>query len=225
MTSPHAIPIAILVGGIIVAGAVYLSVAGPSKPSIPGQGNPSLVRPVGTADHILGNPAAPIMIIEYSDFDCEHCKNFEDAMHRVIADAGADGKIAWVFRQFPLTELHPNAMKHAQAAECVAIAGGNAAFWTFADALFANQPVDPSRYGALAASAGVPSDAFTTCYTDAANTVDEHINIDRKNALDSGAVGTPYSLIVVKGKTPIVMDGGYTYDAIELIINNELAQL
>ena len=224
MRSPHTIPLAILFGGIIIALAVYLSMAG-SPSTGPSTGNPALVRPVGSQDHILGNPAAPIKVVEYSDFDCAYCKDFHLAMYDVIANAGTNGKIAWVFREFPLTELHPNAFKHAEAAECVAEAGGNDAFWRFAVALFSSQPVEPALYGGLAAKAGAPSAAFTACYIDAAAQVDARITADRQNALDSGATGAPYSLIVVEGKPPIVMDGAYTADAIQLILDQVLAAL
>ncbi|PIR83223.1 hypothetical protein COU19_01370 [Candidatus Kaiserbacteria bacterium CG10_big_fil_rev_8_21_14_0_10_56_12] len=223
MSSSRTIPIAIVIGGIIVALAVYGSLRKqPSTSS--GNGNPALVRPVDTNDHIFGNPAAPIMIVEYSDFDCGYCKAFEATMHQVISDAGVNGRVAWVFRQFPLTEIHPNALKHAEAAECVAKTGGNDAFWAFADSLYENQPADPSQYGALAARAGAPSAAFASCYSNAAAEVDARIKADRQNALDTGARGTPYSLIVMPGKAPIVLDGAYTADAIQLILDQATAQ-
>jgi protein-disulfide isomerase len=221
MSSKYTVPIAIIIGGAIVAGAVYFSLAQTPKTSS-GTGNPALVRPVGASDHILGNPAAPIMIIEYADFDCDYCKGFEQTLQKVIANAGADGNVAWVYRQFPLTELHPNALKHAEAAECVAKVSTNEAFWKFADLLYARQPVDPSQYGTLAAGLGISGSAFTNCYTNAATEVDARIMADRQNALDSGAVGTPYSLIVSPGKVPIVLDGAYTEDALVALINQVL---
>ena len=136
MNSKLTIPTAIVVGGIIVAAAVYGSM--PKVPAVDG-GNPALVRPVDTSDHILGNPAAPVKIVEYSDFDCDYCKGFNDILHQIIANAGTKGKVAWVYREFPLIEIHPNALSHARAAECVAQVAGNDAFWKFASALFANQ--------------------------------------------------------------------------------------
>jgi len=216
------VPTAIILGGIIVAVAVYFSIAKPPIKSSDA-GNPALVRPIGSSDHILGSPTAPVIIVEYSDFDCTYCKNFHNIMHQVIANEGTKGQVAWIFRQFPLTELHPNALKHAEATECAAKIGDNDAFWKFADALYANQPADPSRYGEFASLAGISGTAFTACYTNAANEVDARIMADRKNALDTGAQGTPYSLILVKGKPPIVMDGAYTYDAVKLLIDNALS--
>lgn len=162
------------------------------------------------------------MIVEYADFDCEYCKGFEETLRQIIANEGAGGDVAWVFREFPLVEIHPNAFSHARAAECAAYVAGNDAFWKFADALFANQPVDPSQYGALAASAGISSDDFATCYATASSTLDARINADRQNALDIGAQGTPYSLILIKGQPPVVMGGAYSYDAVKQLVDQAL---
>jgi protein-disulfide isomerase len=219
MNTKLTIPLAIAVGGIIVAGALYATL--PKRPAATG-GNPALVRPVDTSDHILGNPAAPVVIIEYADFDCEYCKGFDATLRQTIADAGAGGKVAWVFREFPLTELHPNALALAEAAECAAVAGGNDAFWRFADALYAHQPADPTQFGALAQAAGVPGDAFATCYADASTTVSARIMADRQNALDTGATGAPYSLIVTPGKAPVVVAGSSSYDAIQTLLDQAL---
>lgn len=223
------IPIAIIVGGIIIAIALYASL-----PRVPTKNNAALVRPVGASDHILGNPAAKVVIIEYSDFDCAFCKDFHETLKQLIANEGADGEVAWVFRQFPLTEIHPNALSHAKAAECAAQVAGNDAFWKFSDALFAAQPADPANYGTLAKTAGIsgdPSrqggaeaDAFATCYAANEETLTARIMADRQNALDTGARGTPYSIIITVGKPPVVMDGAYAYDAAKQLIDEALAQ-
>lgn len=221
MKSSFTIPLAIVLGGAIVALAVYVSIP-KSVSTGSGTGNPSLVRPVGASDHILGNPAAKVMIVEYSDFDCEYCKTFNETLHQIIATEGANGDVAWVFREFPLIEIHRNALSHAKAAECVAQTSGNDAFWKFETALFTNQPVDSSRYGELAAAAGVSGDAFATCFASASTTLTARIMADRQNALDVGAHGTPYSLILVTGKPPVVMDGAYSYDAVRQLVDQAL---
>src|SRR3989344_3678796 len=221
MRTSLTIPIAIIAGGFIVALGVFVSMRkGPGASA----GNPALVRPVGANDHILGNPAAPVMIVEYSDFDCEFCKDFHNTLHQVIANAGANGKVAWVFRNFPLSEIHPNALAHAPAGGCVASTAGNDAFWKFSNALFTNQPVDPSSYGTLASSIGISGDAFATCYSTASTTLDARIAADRQNALDVGAQGTPYSLIIVADKPPVVMVGAYSYDAVRQLVDQALRQ-
>jgi protein-disulfide isomerase len=220
MKSSLTIPISIVVGGIIIALAVYISL--PKDAVIPIQA--SLIRPVEARDHILGNPAAQAMVIEYSDFDCEYCKHFHSTLHQIIANEGIDGDIAWVFRHFPLYERHPNALLHARAAECAGKVGGNTAFWSFADALFESQPADPTRYGEFARAAGLLSTTdFANCYANASTTVLEKISADRQNALDMGADGTPFSVILIPGKEPIVMDGAYSYDAVREIVEQALA--
>ena len=218
MRNELTIPISIILGGIIIAIAVYISMPKSSSTDTATM----LVRPVSASDHILGNPAAPVIIVEYSDFECTFCKTFHETLHQIIANEGANGKVAWVLREFPLSELHPNALAHARAAECIARVAGNDAFWKFADALYKNQPVDPVRYGELASAAGISNNVFAACYADAASIVDARITTDRQNALDIGAPGTPFSLIIVAGKPPIVMNGTYPYDAVKELIDQAL---
>jgi protein-disulfide isomerase len=219
MNSSITIPLAIVMGGTILAVAVYVSIP-KSQPKI--GGDPALVRPVGTDDHTLGNPAAPVVIIEYSDFDCTFCKDFHNTLHQIIANEGANGKVAWVYRHFPLSQIHPNALSHARASECIAKVSGNDAFWKFTDALFANQPASPSSYGELASSIGISGDAFASCYAKVPAEIEARLADDRKNAEDVGAQGTPYSLVLVAGKAPIVMNGAYSYDAVKQVIDQAL---
>ena len=219
MKSSLTISIAIILGGLIVSGAIYFSLRNVSTTSGP---NTSLVRSVDASDHILGNPAAPVVIIEYSDFDCDFCKGFSAVLHQIIANEGASGKVAFVFRQFPLTEIHPNSFSNARASECAAQVAGNDAFWRFEEALFASQPIDPSQYGTIATKAGISSNDFATCYATASSTLDARITADRQNALDIGATGTPYSIILAPGKEPIVINGAYPYDAVKLLVDQAL---
>lgn len=215
-------PLAILVAGMIVACAVYFSTA---KPRAAFQtGDPSQVFPVTSGDHILGNPAARVVIVEYADFECTYCKTFNDTLHAIVANEGARGDVAVVFRHFPLTEVHPNALSHARATECAASIGGNDAFWKFADLLYAKQPVDPDTYGSLAASIGLTGTAFASCYATASTTLDASIAAERQNALDIGARGTPYSVILARGKEPVVVDGAYGYDDLKLLVDQALTQ-
>ncbi|HUX81114.1 MAG TPA: thioredoxin domain-containing protein [Candidatus Paceibacterota bacterium] len=216
------IPLVIIFSGMVLAIAVYISLPKNSGQGVP-TGNPSLVRPVGIGDHIFGNPVAKVMIVEYADFDCEYCKGFDTVLHEIIADQGATGDVAWVYREFPLVEIHPNAMKHAEAAECAALVGGTDAFWKFSDMLFAHQPVDPTQYGAFVATIGISGNAFASCFANATQTVDARINADRQNALAMGAAGTPYSLILVAGQPPIVMNGAYSYEGVNQLVEQALA--
>jgi len=87
-------------------------------------------------DHIRGNTDAKVFFVEYSDIDCPFCKTLHVTMQSVV-DNYDPGDVAWVYRHFPLTNLHPTAAVKAEASECIAELGGNDAFWDFLDILFA----------------------------------------------------------------------------------------
>jgi protein-disulfide isomerase len=200
----------------------------PKKTLVQKTVNASLVRPVGDSDHIFGSPAAPVMIIEYCDFDSEYCKAFHETLRQIVANQGTSGKVAWVYREFPLTEIHPDSITLSRAAECAAIGAGddsaanNDAFWRFANVLFDNQPVSPSALSTAASTANLSGTASATCYAHTPQALIDHINSDRQNALDMGATGVPFSVIVTNGKPPFVVDGMYSYDVIKLFVDQAL---
>jgi protein-disulfide isomerase len=86
-------------------------------------------------DHVLGNPHAPITVVEYGDFECPTCKQAAPSV-KLLLDR-FDGKVLFAYRHFPLESIHPHALRAAEAAEC---AGAQGQFWTMHDLLFANQP-------------------------------------------------------------------------------------
>lgn len=141
------IPFAIVVGFAFIAIAIYFS--GGKTTSAPNIAAPAPeaekaieLSPVTEKDFIRGNPNAPITIVEYSDYDCPFCKNFHDTMKLIMDDYGVTGKVAWVYRQFPLAQLHPNAPRISEAAYCVGELGGDEAFWTFSDLVFSERDVN-----------------------------------------------------------------------------------
>lgn len=132
-----AIPLSIIIAGGMIAISLY--VVNSSKAATAG-GTPTVaeeIRGVQDDDHIRGNPNADIVIVEYSDTECPFCKQFHETMKRVIEEYGADGKVAWVYRHFPIPSLHPKAPKQAEALECAAEQGGNEVFWKYTDKLYA----------------------------------------------------------------------------------------
>jgi protein-disulfide isomerase len=218
------IPTAIALGGIIIALAVYLTVKHPEGSTASGAGNPSLVTPVSPADHIFGNPSAKVDIIEYADFDCEYCKQFDTSMQEIMSNEGATGDVAWVYRNYPITQLHPNADTAAEAAECVAKVSGNPTYWKFADSLFANQPVAPLDYLSLAQEAGADTGAVSSCMQNASTTVDATINAQSANAVAVGAQGTPYSIMTIEGQPPVVIDGAWPYSQLKTAVDAAISE-
>lgn len=88
---------------------------------------------VSDQDWLFGDKNAPLTIVEYSDIDCPFCKRFHTTMQQVVSDY--KGQVNWVYRHFPLTSLHPDAMLKANAVECVGAQGGNEKFWQYLDRL------------------------------------------------------------------------------------------
>lgn len=93
-----------------------------------------LKTPVGPRDHVLGDEHAPVTLVEYGDYECPHCGRAHPIVKEVLRHFGA--QIRFVFRHFPLTQIHPFAESAAETAE---FAGAHKRFWQMHDGLFENQ--------------------------------------------------------------------------------------
>ncbi len=85
-------------------------------------------------DHIRGPRTAPVTLVEYGDFECPHCGQAHGVLNALQEEIGDQFRL--VFRNFPLTQVHPHAERAAEAAEA---AGAQGRFWEMHDALFENQ--------------------------------------------------------------------------------------
>ena len=94
-----------------------------------------LQPPVSERDHVQGPANAPATLVEYGDFECPFCGRAHPIVKAVQARLGR--RMRFVFRHFPLTEIHPHALPAAEAAEA---AGAQERFWEMHDLLFENQP-------------------------------------------------------------------------------------
>jgi protein-disulfide isomerase len=94
-----------------------------------------LAVPPSTADNALGPAQAPVTLVEYGDFECPNCKQAAPGVKLLLARFA--GRVRFVFRHFPLEEVHPHALHAALAAEAAA---GQGKFWPMHDLLFENQP-------------------------------------------------------------------------------------
>ena len=238
-----AIPIAIVLSAALIAGAIVYTGMQKGNPTQVGNGTNDQVTaeievaPVTEKDHIQGNPNAPIVIVEYSDYDCPFCRVFHDTMTKIIAEYGAGGKVAWVYRHFPLEQLHPNAKKISEASYCVSELGGNEAFWKFTNALnnsrkivYAEgttniksvEPTDMARMSEFALAGGVDKSKFEACYT--SGKYKEQVNQDVVAAMKTGARGTPYSILMV-GDQKGVINGAQPYDTVKQMIDTIITQM
>lgn len=223
------IPVAIVLGFAMIAAAIYFSggkAAAPTAAVAPEEQAPIEVDPVSETDFIRGNPNAPITIVEYSDYDCPFCKNFHDTMKLIMEDYGVTGKVSWVYRQFPLAQLHPNAPRISEAALCVGELGGDEAFWKFSDLVFSerevNEPTNMTRLPEFAEKAGVKRADFNTCLDSGRHT--DTVAASLESGVKAGAQGTPYSIILV-GDQKAVINGAQPYPVVKQIIDRLMTQL
>jgi len=220
-----AVPIAIVIAGVLIAGSLYLSSLHGAKLKAQAETvqQPSAVdmRPVSADDHILGNPNADLVIVEYSDTECPYCKIFHQTMLRAVNEYGKDGKIAWVYRHFPIDSLHPKARKEAEALECANELGGPSKFWEYTDMVYdkttSNNTLDPNQLPVFAKAVGLDVTAFNTCL--ASGKYAAKVQADYDDAIKSGGRGTPHSILIDKDgiKTPV--DGALPYDSLKNIID------
>lgn len=144
-------------------------------------------------DPAIGAEDAPVTIIAFSDFQCPYCRQFEQQAFRQLKSEYIEtGKVRLVFRDFPLTEIHPNALSAAMAAEC---AHDQDAFWPMHDRLFADQNAwgdsdNPNEtfYG-YAEEIGLDMDAFRGCLENQEPLPE--IRNDFQAGVDGGVRGTP----------------------------------
>ena len=234
------LPVAIVFAGALIAGAVLwnkpIGLSSGSNNVNGGANDASAVAaraleaedvgavlaPITPADHILGNPNAPIKIVEYSDMSCPFCKSFHKNMNIIMAEYGKSGKVAWVYRHYPLDKdngsgriLHPNAGKEAQASECVAELGGNDAFWKFTNKLYEVTPsvtqaspqgLDQAQLPVIAEFAGVSKSKFEACL--ASGKYASKVEADFMSGVNAGVSATPTSFIVpLKGSNVPIVGG------------------
>lgn len=196
-----------------------------SKPTENTTSDIGSLRAISDSDHIRGDINAPIVVIEYSDLECPFCKRFHNSMKTVFETYKSSGKVAWVFRHFPIESLHTKAVTEAMATECAGELGGNEAFWNMLDKIY---EVTPSNDGLnletlpdLASGIGLDKQAFAECLSSSRQL--EKVQNDYKNAVESGGTGTPFPIILNQqtGET-IVLPGAVPTSEIITAINSLL---
>lgn len=219
-------PMAIIAAGFLIMFGIIISKMPAQKDNLLDQKTDTadvsgvVLQPVSENDHIRGDlNTAEVLIVEFSDTECPFCKNFHNAMNKVMTKY--PGKIAWVYRHFPL-DMHPKARMEARATECVASLGGNDAFWKYLDNIFevtpSNNKLDQNLLPTMAVSAGVDKAAFDKCF--ASDTFDAKIEAQIQDGMKAGVQGTPHTIIVTKEGKQYPIKG-----ADEATLNSTLEEL
>jgi protein-disulfide isomerase len=147
--------------------------------------SPELTLPVGARDHSAGPAGAPVTLVEYGDYECPHCGRAYPIVKAIQERLGK--QLRFVFRNFPLTNVHPHAQHAAEAAESAA---GENRFWEMHDALFEHQQaLDDRHLATYAVSTGLDRVQFEREL--AGHTHAARVREDFLSGVRSGVNGTP----------------------------------
>jgi protein-disulfide isomerase len=173
------------------------------------------VQPLSDKDHIRGDKNASITWIEYSDLECSYCASIHENMLKLMKEY--DGKVKWVYRHFPLDQIHPNARKLAIGSECASQVGGDAKFWEYIDYVFANKSTDPS---VVASAIGVSGNQFTTCLS--STEIADKVKNDQTSGASSGVQGTPANFVVGPTGNQELIPGALPYEQLKATVDKFL---
>jgi protein-disulfide isomerase len=164
-------------------------------------------------DPSQGPENAPVTIVEFSDYQCPFCTRWYDEVYsRLMKDY--QGKIRFVYRDFPLYSIHPEAEPAAEAANC---AGEQGAYWQFHDALFGQKNgLNAQAYSQYASEIGLDLEKFNTCLSE--HRYKDEVTADFKYASKMGVSSTP--TFFVNG---LAVVGAQPYEVFQQLIDKELA--
>jgi protein-disulfide isomerase len=172
----------------------------------------TLKIPVRPEDHIEGDADAPCTLVEYGDYQCPHCGRAYPIIKRLQKHFGK--RLRFVFRNFPLNEIHPQAEAAAETAE---FAGSQHKFWEMHDALFENQNrFSPAFFSELAQKLGLDARELQDAL--AKGKFQAHVRSDFMSGARSGVNGTP--TFFINGQR---VDGPWDYEDLVEAIEGGLA--
>ena len=163
-------------------------------------------------DPTLGPADATVTIVEFSDYECPYCQVWHDQVFGELV-AAYGSKVRFVYRDFPLDQIHPQARPAAIAATC---AGAQGKYWEYHNLLFGGElGLGSEARTAYAQRLGLDLEQFAACVADEAGSVE--VEADLQDAYELGVRGTP--TFFINGR-PLV--GAQPLEAFAAIIDEEL---
>jgi protein-disulfide isomerase len=171
----------------------------------------SLKLAVNSADHHQGNVNAAIILVEYGDFECPYCRRAHPLIKRLLKEKSKE--LHFVFRNFPLREIHPHAYVSAMAAEA---AGKQDKFWEMHDLIFENQDRLNTNF-LLSLAEGIGLDLTQFSKDSKSEELQSKIEMDFESGIRSGVNGTP--TFFLNGSPVLTYDETYEslLDAVQLV--------
>ena len=236
------IPMAIIIAGIVIAGAVYLSSSKPNVTTTKDNGIPvttTTLTPVGAGDRTLGNSNAKVTLVMYEDFQCVFCgavagfqpsliqslkqrdPNWTPFMPYVINNYIKNGDVQLVYRDYAF--LGPESTESAEAARC---AGDQGKFWEYHDYLFAHQGGENQgnfsnkNLESFAKGLGLNTTAFNQCLD--GSKYAQAVAESKAEGDNAGVTGTPKGFILKGGKVVSTIDGAESLASVKQKIDAAL---
>ncbi|GIX46309.1 MAG: hypothetical protein KatS3mg131_0520 [Candidatus Tectimicrobiota bacterium] len=163
-------------------------------------------------DPALGPAEAPVTIVEFSDFQCPYCRRVQPTLKRLLREY--DGKVRLVYRDFPLRNIHPQAQKAAEAAQCAA---EQRQFWPYHDRLFAADRLEVADLKQYAAELGLDVQQFATCLDSGKYAAE--VEKDLQDGVRAGVSATPSFFINGQPLT-----GAVPYERFQELVEEALAR-
>jgi protein-disulfide isomerase len=160
----------------------------------------------------LGPTSAPVTIVEFSDFQCPYCRQAQSTLKQLMA--AYEGKIKLVFRDFPLRNIHPQAQKAAEAAQCAA---EQQKFWPYHDRLFASTSLQMDDLKKFAQELELNMEQFTSCLDSSKSAAG--IDADMQAGQQAGVNATP--TFFVNGYP---LSGAASYERFKELVDTALEQ-
>ena len=190
----------------------------PTDPSLGGEPTAGPVAPVTDQDHIRGDKNAKITLVEYSDYQCPFCSRFHPTLVQLMNEY--KGKVRWVFRHFPLSSIHPDSQKAAEASECASEQGK---FCEMTDKMFEKQAlgVDVAKLAGYAQEAGVKDiKKFSDCLSSGKYAA--RVASDTASGEAAGVTGTPGSIVLGPDGEQQLIPGALPYESVKRIVDSML---
>ncbi|MBP6883753.1 MAG: DsbA family protein [Candidatus Pacebacteria bacterium] len=198
---------AIIIAGILIAGAILLKGNTTTVAPQLGENVAATIAPVTEKDQRLGNPNAKVTLVLYEDFQCPFCAKFAKESEELIRNTYvADGRVQFVYRD--LAFLGPESQRAAEASRCAADQGK---FWEYHDYIFTHQngenqgALSDTNLKSFAVKIGLNTSTFNQCMD--TEKYAQTIKDDTAAAGAAGVRGTPKGFILKNGKVVDTIDG------------------
>ncbi len=221
-------PVAIIIASIIlavshVAYGALLSSNTQSSPSTLFKG-----RAIDESDLVTGNPKSKVFVVEYSDTECPFCAQLHPTITKIQNDY--KDKVAFVYRYFPLTQIHPHSFEESRAVFCVGKSMGADKRSAYINDMFAyklskqNMVLPQGAKESFAQNLGIDEKAFNSCMTSQESS--DAVNTSTQDGVVAGVTGTPSTFVMVKTRKGYeivaLVDGARPYEFFKGAIDEAL---